>query len=314
MIQAARDEYRSSVDEVKQEIADLFDETNNVERVPAGEAGAAELAELCEAAYAELGAGNDERSHAFSEAAEAHLVPVLEQIQKQIDNVNAWFGERLSWIENIADDYYREHLAHELTHKRDSALADLQSKIDAAVDAVVSEQERLSYAQHDSLEELEEHCLVLREEFLTFDDGEVDYVEETTKEITDEFNEAAEAEDDYLNFEELDDLVRRWAWWLLKYYSYKGYDEFVYEGYTYNYHDDWFEHDEEEYGYPHHYDDDDHHDDDHHHSDSDSDHHHSDSDSDSDDDHHHSDDDDHHHDDDHHSDDEYYHYGYDAHH
>jgi hypothetical protein len=93
-----------------------------------------------------------------------------------------------------------------------------------------------------------------------------------------------------LNFEELDELVRRWAWWLLKYYSYKGYDEFVYEGYTYNYADDWFEHDEEEYGYPHNYDDDDHHD-----SDSDDDHSHSDSDDD-------------------HSDDEYDHYGYDAHH
>jgi hypothetical protein len=305
MIQAARDDYRESVDEVKQEIEDLFDTTNNEERVPAGQAGAQELAELCEAAYAELGAGNDERSHAFSEAAEAHLVPVLEQIQKQIDNVNAWFGERLSWIESIADDYYREHLAHELTKKRDSALDDLQSKIDAAVDAVVSEQERLSYAQHDSLKELEEHCLGHQEEFLDFDNGEVDYVEETTKEITDEFNEAAEAEDDYLNFEELDELVRRWAWWLLKYYSYKGYDEFVYEGYSEHYDDDWFHHDEEEYGYPHNYDDDDHHDsDDDHHSHSDYDHSHSYS----DDDHSHSDSDDDH------SDDEYDHYGYDAHH
>lgn len=245
MIQAARDDYRQSVDTTKQEIADLFDTTNNVERVPAGELGAAELTELCEAAYAELTAGSEERSHAFSVAAEEHLVPVLEQIQVQIDNVNTWFGDRLAWIENIKDDYYREHLAHELTHKRDSALDDLQSKIDAAVDAVVSEQERLSYAQEESLHELEEHCQEQLLEFVDFDGGEVDYVEGTTQEITDEFNEAAEAEDDFLNFEELDELVRRWAWWLLKYYAYKGYDEFVYEGYYPDYQDDWFDHDEE---------------------------------------------------------------------
>jgi hypothetical protein len=218
MIQAARDEYRENVDEAKETIADLFDTTNNVERVPAGEAGAAELAELCEAAHEELAAGNDERSHAFSEAAEAHLVPVLEQIQHQIDNVTEWFGERLAWVEAIDDDYYREHLSHELEAKRDHALADLQEKIEEAVDAVVSEQKRLSYAQEESMQQLTDHCAALEEEFLDFDGGEVDYVEDTTGDIGDEFDEAAEAEDDFLNFEELDELVRRWAWWLLKYY------------------------------------------------------------------------------------------------
>ena len=250
MIQAARDGYRVSVDESKQTIADLFDTTNNEQRVPAGQAGAAELAELCQAAFDELAAGNDERSHLFSDAAEAHLVPVLEQIQVQIDNVNAWFGERLAWVEAIKDDYYREHLQHELEGKRDHALDDLQEKIDEAVDAVVQEQKRLTYAQQESMQQLVDTCAALEEEFVDFDGGEVEYVEDTTNDIVNEFNDAADAEDDFLNFEELDELVRRWAWWVLKYYSYKGYDDFVYEGYTYDYEDAWFVDDEENYGYP----------------------------------------------------------------
>ena len=37
----------------------------------------------------------------------------------------------------------------------------------------------------------------------------------------------------------LDDLVTKWAWWLLKYFDYMGYPESVYEGYDPEYEDDW---------------------------------------------------------------------------
>ena len=37
----------------------------------------------------------------------------------------------------------------------------------------------------------------------------------------------------------LADLVQRWAWWLLRYFDYMGYDERIYEGYDPEYEDEW---------------------------------------------------------------------------
>ena len=39
----------------------------------------------------------------------------------------------------------------------------------------------------------------------------------------------------------LDDLVRRWAWWLRRAFGYQGYPAGIYEGYTVDYLDEWTE-------------------------------------------------------------------------
>ena len=39
----------------------------------------------------------------------------------------------------------------------------------------------------------------------------------------------------------LDDLVRRWAWWLRRAFEYEGYPAGIYEGYTVDYLDEWTE-------------------------------------------------------------------------
>jgi hypothetical protein len=48
----------------------------------------------------------------------------------------------------------------------------------------------------------------------------------------------------------MDELIRLWAWWLLKWYDFEGYPEPIYEGYTYDYVDPWEEADLEMYGGP----------------------------------------------------------------
>lgn len=177
-------------------------------------------------------------------------------MQVQVDKVNKWFGDRLEWIEKIHDQYYKNHLKAELTEKRDAALADLGARAQLAGAKVHDARENLRINQAAALDDLTAFAFSEEIAFADWDAQNRDDAAAAGQDIADEFEENAEAENDALNAW-LDELVRKWAWWLKKFYGYGGYADHYYEGYHEDYIDDWHqeEHHEEDghghkaYGY-----------------------------------------------------------------
>jgi hypothetical protein len=247
MIQATRDEYRELVDT---EIGESDERRNAINDFVANELADAadDLADHVADYVATMYSDIEDRFYTYEDYSNGLLDAFLATVQTQIDNVNEWFGDRLEWIEKLYDDYYKEHLKKELTEKRDAALADLQARYDDAVAFTAASQTTLwsnMLAAWDALVAWGEA------EEAAFADWSYDHYAYTTgasQAIHDAFVLAAEANNDFLNAA-MDELTRKWAWWLRKFYHYKGYDEAVYEGYTYDYEDDWVKQDHEDYGY-----------------------------------------------------------------
>ena len=151
------------------------------------------------------------------------------------------------------DSKHKEKLIQEIEAKLESVVFELEGKYAAAV-----EFGQESYATTEAyFNELSNNLI----NWIVDQSGELArWVDENNAQVAaegqsihDGFVAAANAENDALNAA-LDELVRKWAWWLLKFYSYKNYDESVYEGYDPHYDDEWFEQDLEDYTYDYHKD------------------------------------------------------------
>jgi hypothetical protein len=247
MIQAARDEYRSLVDTELAESAERLDTINNVERIPAGEVAIQELTDLCSESIATMTTDNASRAEAFIAASGDQLDAFLAQLKDQTDKVNKWFSDRLEWVDLLYNDEVKAELRVELEQKRDQALTDIEARYTDATESVAAALADLESNLSEALHVVEAFCDSEQRELSTFNDAEVSYVQETSSYISEAFVAVAEEENSFMSAA-LDELQRRWAWYLLKFYRYKGFDDSVYEGYTVAYVDEWVEADIAAYG------------------------------------------------------------------
>jgi len=115
------------------EAGDVYD--NYLAQLTAhAEAAYDDMVALGESTEAQLAADNDARRAAFYDYSQGLLDAFHADIDVHLGKVDAWFGDRLEWIEKLYDSYYKTHLIAELEAKRDASTASLNERRVAAQD------------------------------------------------------------------------------------------------------------------------------------------------------------------------------------
>lgn len=144
--------------------------------------------------------------------------------------IDGWFADKLEWIAKLYDSDYKAHMEAELNAKRDSALADLQARIDAMNDLYDSWNNALWNALNDLENDLDAHFNAEQARWDAFKaQVRADCVAAFTA-TRDEFAEGA----DYLEHAKnyfADALVEEWAYWLKFIFGYTGYHTSLYYNY-----------------------------------------------------------------------------------
>jgi hypothetical protein len=259
-IQKTRDDYRDAVDTELDESNERREAINDLIWNTA-ESHADGLWDLSTGLLDGMSDDNDARQQACNDASQALLDAFIATVDAQRDNVAKWFGDRLEWVNRLHDDAYRAHLIAELEAKRDSANADLDAREATARAKVETARNNLATNQSGSYDDLANNAFGNKLGFYDWADDLKNATADAGQTIALDFDDAAEAEDAALNAW-LDELVRKWAWWLRKFYGYDGYAHHYYEGYHDDYVDDWHSYDQENaslyydsYGLEHHDDD-----------------------------------------------------------
>ena len=193
-----------------------------------GAAMTADLAALIAAEEGAMASNNAARKAAMAALTADRVATCTAINDVNIGKVNAWIGDRLAWAEKMMESYQKKHLIKELAATQVAVVAELQARTDQAVaDAAAANDSlwnALAAAEADQQAADAGQAAAFAEV--------VAYVNHRTAaqigELLAAFNAASDAELAGFN-ENMDTVVRNWAYWLKYFYGFQGYETSIYQ-------------------------------------------------------------------------------------
>ena len=131
MIELARYDFAHAIDTEKHQSQDARDNSLIILR-SAIEDTLKELTESYEGLKQVFMTENQQRTDLIETNLNKGLEAFLAQCDANLLKMDGWFDNRLDWVHNLHDNYYKEHLKLELNSKKESTRVSLQNRKDRA--------------------------------------------------------------------------------------------------------------------------------------------------------------------------------------
>jgi hypothetical protein len=132
LVQDCRDSFQAMVDLAKSESVDRRGDLDQ-DFQDANDARRGSLEDLQSSTKAMLESDNNMRNDDFNGSTQETLDAINGRIDSAINEVETWFTERMTWVEEGIEDMYAVmHINHELEETRVAAVADLEARKETA--------------------------------------------------------------------------------------------------------------------------------------------------------------------------------------
>merc|ERR1712228_1099975 len=173
---------------------------------------------------------NDERKAWMAELTATRVAAFREVINAEKAKVDAWFGDQSEWAEKLYDSYYKRHIIDTLALKASQS----HDALDARMATAEQDAADANATLWDLLDSETAGNSAFNAQTATAQRSFNGDLEQATAAaaaaINAQFAADADAEEAAKNAY-LDDLVRRWAYWLKYVWGYSGYESSLYAHY-----------------------------------------------------------------------------------